>query len=269
MSHSSSPETQTLLSETFEDSISPTWKDDTPKQNYSLTLEDSPSGPGKAARFELRRGDPWVSGSIRSELSAVRLDTDAEMWYRFRVYIPENWEFDPLPDTFAQWHNVLDKNLGEGQVNVGGPPLTMYIEGDQIRIVNRSDSNPVTTQDSPTRQVEDVWVGNYEKGAWIDWVVHVNWSYKADGVLQIWKDDELIVDKTGPTSFNDQNYPYMKFGIYKWIWKDPAWLDPEDYSKVNTRVLYFDDVVIQDAIGSTEPPNDNNSGGGGSEGKSL
>lgn len=251
----SSSNTNILLSDDFEQDLSELWRDDTPQKPYSLQLVDSPKGPGKAARFELRRDDPWTSGSIRSELSTTPVKVNAEATYRFRMYIPEDWEYDPLPDSFVQWHNFPDKDLGESiDEKVGGPPLIFDIEGDKIEILNRSDPSPVTTEKSPTKRTETIWVGDYEVGEWIDWTISVRWSYKEDGLLQIWKDQELIVDQSGPNSFNDQKFPYMKLGVYKWIWKDPAWLDPEDYSKVDTRVLFYDDVSIEDGLGAPLQP---------------
>ncbi len=256
-SPSPSTETKIILNDDFESTLSTVWKNQTPNQSYSLNLVDAPEQSGKAARFELRRDDPWVSGSIRSELSTpYPSSASPERWYYFSVYIPEDWEFDAQPEVFAQWHNVLDKDLGEGQEGVGGPPLTMYIEGDQIRIVNRWDPSPVTTLNSPTRQSENIWIGEYEKGAWSDWVVRVDWSYQSDGILQIWRNEELIINKSGANTFNDQIAPYMKIGIYKWVWKDPAWLSPEEYSKVDTRVLYFDNVRIEEVIASVKEPTD-------------
>jgi hypothetical protein len=241
--------------ENVEEYIEDIWKNETPKEDYSLQLVTDPlasSGNNDlVARFQLNRDDEWVSGSIRSELSSIGVKIESEVWYSFKLLIPDNWEFDSLPEVFAQWHNFPDEGP-EKTANVGGPPLTMYIEGDKFRIVNRSDPSKVTTQDSPTKRSEDVWIGEYETGQWIDWTIRVNWSYEDDGILQIWKDGQLIVDQVGPNTFNDERWPYMKVGIYKWIWKDPAWLDPEDYSKVDTRVLFFDDVAIKAEVAESE-----------------
>ena len=54
-----------------------------------------------------------------------------------------------------------------------------------------------------------------ERGAWTDWVFHVKWSYGPDGVLEVWKNSQKIVTKSGPNTFNDARGPYMKMGIYK------------------------------------------------------
>ena len=52
------------------------------------------------------------------------------------------------------------------------------------------------------------------------YLVHVKWSNQNDGILEIWKDGEKVVDQKGPNTFNDAKGPYFRMGIYKG-WKDP------------------------------------------------
>jgi hypothetical protein len=82
-------------------------------------------------------------------------------------------------------------------------------------------------------------LGPVEKGKWNDWVFHINFSYKADGVLEIYKNKVKVLSYYGPNSFNDKVYPYFKIGIYKWGWNGWA-----SYSPENKRVLYYDEVRI-------------------------
>jgi len=72
-------------------------------------------------------------------------------------------------------------------------------------------------------------------------VFHVKWSHKSDGILQVWKDGQLIVDKKGPNTYNDQVGPYFKIGVYK-----PDWKENPQASNTDKRVLYFDQVRIGD-----------------------
>ena len=69
-------------------------------------------------------------------------------------------------------------------------------------------------------------------------MVHVLWSYGEDGVLQIWKDGELLVDRDGPNAFNDAEGPYFKMGIYK------GWSNPDTVGDVDSRLLYHDELRI-------------------------
>ena len=73
--------------------------------------------------------------------------------------------------------------------------------------------------------------------------MHVNFSVKDDGRIQMWRNDSLVLDVQG-ANFNVDNgkpveSPYMKFGIYKWRWKDnPGPFNPD------RRVAYFDEIKM-------------------------
>ena len=82
-------------------------------------------------------------------------------------------------------------------------------------------------------------LGPVDKNKWNDWVFHIRFSYKSDGILEIWKNKVKVFSMSGPNSFNDQHYPYFKIGIYKWGWNGWASYSPED-----KRVLYVDEVRI-------------------------
>lgn len=51
---------------------------------------------------------------------------------------------------------------------------------------------------------------------WVDWVVHVHWSYQADGLVEVWQGGKLIGSYRGPNSFNDGQEMYLKVGDYVW-----------------------------------------------------
>ena len=61
---------------------------------------------------------------------------------------------------------------------------------------------------------ETIWWGFLELGKWVDWEFRVRWSHGPDGQLDIWKDGEHIVVRTGPNTYNDFFAPFFKFGIY-------------------------------------------------------
>ncbi|MEP2653802.1 MAG: heparin lyase I family protein, partial [Paraglaciecola sp.] len=84
-------------------------------------------------------------------------------------------------------------------------------------------------------------LGEYETGSWINWVFQVKWSHKEDGLINVWKDGELVVSKTGANTFNDKTAPYFKAGIYKG-WHDSSVLDENN---ATNRTIYFDDVAIK------------------------
>ncbi|MEB3357777.1 MAG: heparin lyase I family protein [Synechococcales bacterium] len=231
-----------LFEDDFESGISKDWRaQETAKKSYSLNVVDAPGGrSGKAARFELHKDDPWVADSKRSELVRESDPAGSERWYGFSLYLPEDWKSDPAGEVVTQWHSKPDKHLGEN-FGLGGPPLALIVDGDEIYVQSRWDPSPVTSKQSKTRQESKLWRGSYEKGEWMDWVVQVDWSHQSDGVLRMWKDGDLVVDRKGANTYNDQVGPYFKTGIYKYSWKR----SPEK-SNTDKRVLYVDNVRIAD-----------------------
>ena len=73
---------------------------------------------------------------------------------------------------------------------------------------------------------------------WTDWVVHARWSFRDDGLLEIWKDGEKIIEQHGPNTYNDQRGMYFKIGIYKPPWDKPV------KSDVDRRVVVHDEIRI-------------------------
>ena len=77
-----------------------------------------------------------------------------------------------------------------------------------------------------------------------DWVVHVEWAFDETGLLEVWRDSELIVTKRGPNTYRDLDPQIsLRIGIYKWPWSDPFWSGGPP-SVVSKRVVFFDEVRI-------------------------
>ncbi|BAC92206.1 polysaccharide lyase [Gloeobacter violaceus] len=192
-----------------------------------------------AAQFNLRKSDPDVSSSRRAELRLGTVKADSSRWYAFSVYLPVDWETDEDSyDIIAQWHDSPDFDLGE---TWRSPALNLQVAAGNWKINRRWDPNPVTYDNTPGPGggTESIGLGPYSKGVWTDWVLHVNWSYEDNGVLEVWKNGVLVLAREGPNTYNDQTGPYLKLGIYKPDWKyDPA------ESTTSSRTLYIDEVRI-------------------------
>jgi len=91
----------------------------------------------------------------------------------------------------------------------------LAIYKDRWRVGNRWDPKRVTKNKNPRPEggSEGWYVGNIEKGKWTDWVFHIKWSHKPDGLLEVWKDGKLVVRKTGPNTYNDEKGPFLKMGF--------------------------------------------------------
>lgn len=175
--------------------------------------------------------------SYRTEVTTgglVEVIPGQDYWYGFSIYLPPNYAVDNIWEVVAQWHNVPDKNLGELYLN---PPMGIYIENGVWRLSTLWDSRPVTDKNYEGKA--EYKLGPHETGKWTDWVFHVKWSPRSDGLLQVWKNGSKVVDKAGPIGFNDATGPFFKMGIYKgWRNRDtPAGL-------VSERVLYHDELRI-------------------------
>jgi hypothetical protein len=185
------------------------------------------------------------------EPSRTNPSSPTERWYGFSIFLPQTWHSDPAPESLTQWHQVT-----EG----GSPPLAILTRGDDWVISQRDWSNV------GSNNTIDQSVGRYARGQWTDWVVHVRWSAGADGLLEIWKNDQPVPGfghKTGRNTFANSSRHYMKIGIYKWQWNDaapPATGCPPpgpDNSNQTRRVMYHDEVRIVDGRGKytdVEPP---------------
>lgn len=191
-----------------------------------------------SARFELNRNDPEsYVGSWRSELA---LNTEprlqAERWYGFSIFLPEDYEYDPSNEILAQWHSTPDYAIGDADVQ--SPPLALRTEAGEWVITRRWDTARITRPDSiHSREIP---LGTYQRGVWTDWVFHVRWDYGDAGLLQVWKNGHKVVEEHGPNAYNDSIGVYFKTGIYKAIW-NPA---TSNQSTTQKRVIFIDDVRV-------------------------
>ena len=135
-------------------------------------------------------------------------------WYRFSVFVEDLGERRPISDLgdntiVAQWHSSPDPFFGE---KGRGPPLALRILDRTWGITFGWDEEFRSTRRYLARNWH--WVGPVEEGRWIDWSFHVIWSYGADGLTQVWKDSELVMDRRGPNVYNDVRGVYLKLGLY-------------------------------------------------------
>lgn len=197
-----------------------------------------------AAKFTLDRNDPLVENGKRAELKRYTLATmGSEFWYGFSIFIPSNWLEDTAPEIITQWHDIPDFWSGE---NWKRPPFTLSINNNTWQLGNVWDTKMVTKNNDVTGK-EVLWSSPLKKGVWTDWVFHVKWSHKSDGIIEVWQDNMPIVNKHGPNTYNDLLIPYLKVGPYKYPWKKG-----KPTSIVNERVIYFDEVRIGNANASYE-----------------
>lgn len=189
--------------------------------SYGATTTTAPVRDGSyAARFELHKSDPVVSSSKRAEITQ-RDDQplNAERWYGFSINLPSSWTYDRSAEIVSQWHQC------DTQCPSGSPPLALLTDEGRWKIDFKG-------------QITDL--GPYTTGAWTDWVFHVTWRTDSTGVLEVWRDGEQVMHRTGATHSGGPRSPYFKFGIYKWDWNTGA---PSDTTQ---RVMHYDALRLGD-----------------------
>ena len=213
-----------------------------------ISIVDAPGlEPGrKAARFFVPRGPD----SFRTEISLPHEKGFQERWYGSRIYVPKDWVLDATRgvDIVMQWHGIP----GNGKATY--PNLEISI-GDTNWFIAQSFGNANTKPDRNKIKLEQP----VKPGAWVSWVVHAKWSPHPDGLLQVWKDNALVLDRKGPNVYGDigvEYTPYLKTGIYR-----PEWhLDNErkkaafeqDLPVAKSKTIYVTDVKIGDARATYE-----------------
>jgi hypothetical protein len=194
----------------------------------------SPTRAGKyAMKTSLDRHKDKVA--YRTEVSGPGSDVGKEYWYGFSIFLPEDYIPDKIWEIVAQWHGVPDFKIGENWRN---PVMALSTDGGKWGFVSRWDAKRNTFEGGKRRYggTKQYDLGPYHKGVWTDWVVHVKWSYKHDGILEIWQNGKIVVKQKGPNAFNDGKGPYFKMGIYK------GWKQPDRPSNdVESRLLYHDE----------------------------
>ena len=190
---------------------------------YEIVTGPEPVRAGKySCRFTLRK-------SQRVELVPRRCTAPvgSERWYGFSIYIPNDWVDNRRKDeVVAQWHATPDRDKGEPWRS---PPLAVRTFSNIWRISCLWDSKPLSIP-----RIEGgapIWKGPIEKGQWTDWVFHIKWSYRDDGLVEVWKNGTFLNRRQGPNCYNDKRGLYFKWGIY--------------HTREN-RVLYNDELRIGD-----------------------
>ncbi|MEI9810414.1 MAG: polysaccharide lyase [Bacteroidota bacterium] len=201
------------------------WDNDQHCCDYSLTQSHDKFTEGSSSlRIEVRSTDPQTSKSIRSELVQKSDEVGTERWYGFNMFL-ENWSDDNAGESVFQWHPGNTTGTGTASLWTSGG-----------RYVYERNTG------GPDNEYTDL--GPVVSNQWVPWVIHVKWAADNTGIMQVWKNGKLVMDKTGiPTSPPEGTY--FKLGMNKWGWLDQP-------STVTKRVFYYDEVRIGNEKASYE-----------------
>ncbi len=205
-----------------------------------LRVVDAPGLPAgrKAVLFAV----PRAPNSFRAEISLPHEDGFNERWYGGRILIPGDWVTDPNRgnDIVMQWHAIP----GKGKATY--PNLEISV-GRTNWYIRQSFGDALT---KPTR-TNQVLADPLQPGAWVSWVIHARWAPDTNGVLRIWRDGRLVMDRPGPNVYSTigiEYTPYLKTGIYHPEWHLDKDGKREAFEKeipaATNKIVYVTDVTI-------------------------
>jgi hypothetical protein len=195
------------------------WDNDQHCCDYSLKQSPAKFTEGsKALRLEVKLTDPQTKSSIRSELVQAAEGAGAERWYGFNMFL-ENWVDDNAGESVFQWHP--DNSTGTATAS-------LWTSGGRYVFETNSSGRNLGS--------EYIDLGPILNNQWMSWVIHVKWATDNSGILQVWKNGALVIDKPHAVTAPPEG-TYFKLGINKFGWG----IQP---SSVTERVLYFDEVRI-------------------------
>ncbi|MDQ8206330.1 polysaccharide lyase [Coraliomargarita sp. SDUM461003] len=153
----------------------------------------------------------------RTELVGPRSPAYGVVRYGWSIFVPEDFDGDTFFSIITQWH---DWGSGKEYIEDGGAPTHLYIsKGDwRFKLRYQGEDDHVASTQFPLGSIDA------DRGQWTDWVMEVNWQAPGDGGwMKLYKNDELVVDYTGPTWYAGKDKgPYYKFGIYRGSKKWPG-----------------------------------------------
>ncbi len=204
-----------------------------------ITVETEEVNTGTyAGKFVLDRTDSYVHSMLTPRSYpydwANKQDIGSTHVYEFSTFHPTEYVADNLSELFWQLHGRADATE-----SVRNPMLGFYLVGDNIELRYKWDTRSIQP-DNDYEGGATHWTDALERDVWVDWKIEIFLSYGNDGTTQVWRNGTLIVDYTGPNCYNDDDGPYLSFGVYKWDWTDPS--DPP--GDVSTRTMYMDDITV-------------------------
>ena len=189
---------------------------------YSVKRVSSPTRSGDAAlRMETRYGD--AENDYHTEMEKVDAGFPGQSaWYGFSTYVPTSWVDSEDTTLTTQWWSH----------SRAGPPLGIGIEGEEWIVFQRWDEGD--------RGLSKRTTGAVRKGEWTDWIVQAHWSDSEDGYLKVWRNGEVVYERSGPSIYYETESLRFKIGLYVWPWKN----DAPAPRRSSPRVIYHDEVRI-------------------------
>jgi hypothetical protein len=178
------------------------------KTKHGYQKQHDPTGQAPVKRvekFEVRPGDCWKNAGWndcekdreRSELSEKRKTTKVgdEYWYGWSIYAPKDWQ------------NVWPTKTALGQFHQKGAHVIWMFQNDKGGLLLDQQTTGRTVRKYPLLTTLEL------RGRWNRIEVHVKWSTRKDGFLDVYVNGTKKVAYRGKT-MTAQNV-YFKYGVYR------------------------------------------------------
>jgi peptide/nickel transport system ATP-binding protein len=216
--------------------ISPVWRVDKLTEGAVVLQETVVRSGTGALQLTIRPQDHFSAsnspgnrgvGNERDELQeANEFQThEGEGWaYSFSLHLPKDFPIVPTRLVLAQWKHRNDRDTAVRD----NPILALRYEGGVLSVSTQTGEKKFVrfrTKDDP-------------RGRWVDFVFHVRFSRKEDGLVRGWMDGKEIISFRGQTAYDEaQGYPkdsdtfYFKMGLYRDAMSDPMTVYLDEYRK--------------------------------------
>jgi Polysaccharide lyase len=194
------------------------WITQSAAKPYSVQTDaDMKRNGSDSLRFELRGDDRWVDQtfmrSFRSEVSTKEFPPiNSVRWYAFSVYFPTDFPIEDNRLVFAQWHQIVWDAFGGPAPS---PSLSFHFTKGKFFISSRHFANRVVREDDDVPKKRLFEKNKFRLSRWHDFVVQVKWSWQDDGFVNVWWNNQQIVEYRGPVGYNQDIGPEFKFGLYR------------------------------------------------------
>jgi len=184
-----------------------------------------------AARFTV----PNDGESYRSEIALDPTFGPGTYRYSWFNLLPEDWVIDETAVITGQWHGYP---LINGKST--NPPIAINVKADRWRLTVNHLVDPVTT----ARVQYDL--GPIVLGHWNAWDVRIDWTTNTRaGRIVVRRDGKLVGMHRGVNHYQQNQLPYVKFGLYKANWNPAKGID---YPTGGPDVEMFYDTIAIDRL---------------------
>lgn len=187
------------------------------------------------------RNEVMASESLEEVMDRENIsEKGKESWYGFSVRPKEDLYISRTYEVIFQLHHINDPCDTQG----GNPPIVIYVRGDSYNFRNYWDKDRCQKDWRNISQNRISRNFPLNRGEWTDWVIHTNWKHTEEGILEVWRNGEKVIERHGPVTYNDEKVHTFQYGVYK-----APWLQTE---RKSNRTYYHDNFRASGPGGSYE-----------------